>query len=318
MGPGRLVGSVLAAALVVVPSACGGGAASRSRAVRTTTTAPTTTAPTTTLPTTTLPTTTASSVDGPSTTVAASRPSTPTTLAPSPTTGVPTSPTAHGPGAGPLAGRTIVVDPGHNGGNSSHTREIARTVDAGGFRKACNTTGTAGGSYAESTFTWATAQRLVADLRQRGADVVLTRNDDTGWGPCIDERGLTAQRAHADLLLSIHADGADAGAHGFHVISPTVTRGFTDASAGPSAVLAASIRDALVASGMTPATYVGRSGLIARGDLGTLNRAGVPAVILESGNMRNAGDLAMLRSPEGQSRIAAAMADGTTRFLTGR
>jgi N-acetylmuramoyl-L-alanine amidase len=41
----------------------------------------------------------------------------------------------------PLAGKTIAVDPGHNGANWSHPEEINRLVDAGGFRKACDTTG---------------------------------------------------------------------------------------------------------------------------------------------------------------------------------
>src|SRR5579862_2997698 len=45
--------------------------------------------------------------------------------------------------AGPLAGKTIAVDPGHNGGNYLHTAEIDRIVDAGALRKACDTTGTA-------------------------------------------------------------------------------------------------------------------------------------------------------------------------------
>ncbi|MCB1269761.1 MAG: N-acetylmuramoyl-L-alanine amidase, partial [Microthrixaceae bacterium] len=49
---------------------------------------------------------------------------------------------------------------------------------------------------------------------------------------------------------------------------------------------------------------IGRQGLNQRGDLGTLNLAGVPVVMLESGNMHNSGDLAMLRSAEGQDRIA--------------
>ena len=41
----------------------------------------------------------------------------------------------------PLAGMTVVLDPGHNRDNGQYPAEINRQVDAGGFPKACNTTG---------------------------------------------------------------------------------------------------------------------------------------------------------------------------------
>src|SRR4051794_8488319 len=42
----------------------------------------------------------------------------------------------------PLAGRTIVIDPGHNGGNGANPALINQLVPAGGFDKPCDTTGT--------------------------------------------------------------------------------------------------------------------------------------------------------------------------------
>jgi len=43
----------------------------------------------------------------------------------------------------PLAGVTIEIDPGHNGGNASHLAFINRLVWIGNRWKACNTVGTA-------------------------------------------------------------------------------------------------------------------------------------------------------------------------------
>lgn len=43
----------------------------------------------------------------------------------------------------PLAGRTIVIDPGHQLGNHNFPAQVNRQVPAGGFTKPCNTTGTA-------------------------------------------------------------------------------------------------------------------------------------------------------------------------------
>ena len=75
-----------------------------------------------------------------------------------------------------VTGRTIVLDPGHNGGNRFHAREIGRLVDAGTLRKPCDTVGaqTAAG-YPEWAFTLDVAQRLARILRRAGANVVLTR-----------------------------------------------------------------------------------------------------------------------------------------------
>ncbi len=217
---------------------------------------------------------------------------------------------------GDLAGRTIVVDPGHNGANGAHAAEIGRLVDAGGFRKPCNTTGAQEGELTESRANWEIAQVLAADLRQRGATVVLTRDSDDGWGPCVDQRALTAQRVGADVIVSVHADGADPSASGFHVIraasGPTVTAEVRDASAA----FAVDVRDALRAQGLRPATYVGGDeGIVERTDIATLNRAGVPGVMVECGNLHNPGDLELLGTDAGRARIAAGLAAGVAAYL---
>ena len=60
----------------------------------------------------------------------------------------------------PLPGKTIAVDPGHNGRNWAHPEEVNLLVDAGTLRKACDTTGTATASgYSEPAFTLDVAVR---------------------------------------------------------------------------------------------------------------------------------------------------------------
>lgn len=209
-----------------------------------------------------------------------------------------------------------MLDPGHNGNNARHLDEISKPVDAGGFEKPCNTEGTAtAGGYLEATFNWEIAKLLAERLRASGATVILTRRSNTGWGPCVDERGKIADRNRADLLLSIHADGSSAPYRGFYVMSPAPLSGYTGRTAGPSRRAAIALRDAMVHAGFSPANYVASHGLWVRSDLGTLNRAGTPAIMIECGNMLNSRDAATMTSRAGRSAIAAALADGIARYL---
>ena len=215
--------------------------------------------------------------------------------------------------------RIVVVDAGHNGANRLHSKEIDQMVDAGGFLKACNTVGTSGLSgLSEAAYNWAVATRLESILRRDGWIVVLTRSDNNGWGPCVDRRGLTAGRVGAVALLSIHADGAPATGHGFHVIYPAARSGVTATTASSSSDLAVAVRDAMVNAGFAPSTYIGRNGLNQRSDLGTLNRSSSPSMMIESGNMRNPADDAILSSGQEQLHIAQAIAAGFESWSTAR
>lgn len=231
-----------------------------------------------------------------------------------------------GSGRRPLAGKVVVLDPGHQLGNRHHAAEIAEPVDAGGFEKECNTTGTAtDGGYPEATFTWEVAVVARRLLEQRGARVVLTRDADSDdeWGPCVDERGRIGNPGErgptADVRVSIHADGVlDEAATGFHVIRPARSEGWTDDIERPSRRLARALRDALVAEGIEPSSYQGERGIDVRDDLGTLNLSDVPAAMAELGNMRAAGDAALMESEAGRRRYGRAIADAVTVFLVPR
>jgi N-acetylmuramoyl-L-alanine amidase len=221
-------------------------------------------------------------------------------------------------GQGDLTGRTVVLDPGHNGGNAAHPEVINRPVAIGGGRsKACNTTGTATASgYTEARFTLSVARVAARRLRRDGAEVVLTRRDNRGVGPCIDRRARIGNRARADAVVSIHADGGPPGGRGFHVIRPSWIDGLTDDIHDESLRLGCALRAAYGArTGLPRATYLGGNGLVARADLGGLRLSNVPAVFVETANMRNATDAAKIRSPRFRRRIARGIADGVRRYI---
>ncbi|MEU7601215.1 N-acetylmuramoyl-L-alanine amidase [Streptomyces sp. NBC_01233] len=230
---------------------------------------------------------------------------------------------APAPAKGRLAGKTVVVDPGHNTGNFKHTDEIDQQVDIGTGHKECDTTGTTTNSgYMEAEFTYDVSLRLRAALEAQGAKVVLTHQQDRPWGPCITERARIGNEANADAVVSVHADGVSAGSRGFHVILPAKVKGGAADTAkivGPSRELGERIAGNFArTTGSAPANYLGSgTGLVVRDDLGGLNLSTRPKVFIECGNMRDAKDAAQLTSPEWRQKAAQGIADGIVGFLGG-
>ncbi|MFD0773606.1 N-acetylmuramoyl-L-alanine amidase [Streptomonospora algeriensis] len=218
---------------------------------------------------------------------------------------------------GPLAGTTVVIDPGHNGGNADAAGKISELVDAGHGHKACDTVGAeSADGYTEHAFNWDVSERLRDSLEDEGAEVVLTREDDKGVGPCITERAEIGNEARADAAISIHADGGPSSGRGFHVIRPGELDGYTDDIAEPSHRLALDVRAEFEeGTGQQRADYIAEEGLDERTDLGGLNLSDVPKVFLEAGNMSNRADAADLADPEWRETAAESVAAGISRFL---
>ena len=217
-----------------------------------------------------------------------------------------------------LRGITVVLDPGHNGANASHPATIGRPVPNGrDGTKACDTTGTStDGGYAEHAFNWDLARRVRDALTAHGARVVLTRPDDAGVGPCVNDRAAIANRAAATAMISIHADGAASSGHGFHVSYSNPP--LNDSQAQPSVSLAQALAKALRGGGFTAANYIGSNGLYPRSDLAGLSLAKVPAALVECANMRNPQESALISTPQGRARYATAISDGIMAWLATR
>ncbi|MFF0053300.1 N-acetylmuramoyl-L-alanine amidase [Streptomyces microflavus] len=224
---------------------------------------------------------------------------------------------------GPLTGRTVVIDPGHNPRNREHTKEINEKVDIGTGRKECDTTGTStDAGYPEARFTLDVSHRLRELLQAQGARVLLTHDEDRPFGPCIDERARIGNEAKADAVVSVHADGSAVGNRGFHVILPAAVKGGgadTSKIVKSSADLGARIAGHFIrTTGSAPSNYIGGgTGLDTRNDLGGLNLSTVPKVFVECGNMRDPKDAALLTSASWRQKAAQGMADGIADHLKG-
>lgn len=218
--------------------------------------------------------------------------------------------------SGDLNGFIVAIDPGHNGGNAAHPDIINRLVPDGRGMKACDTTGTATVTgFPESAFTFALANKLADDLRQRGATVTLTRSDNASVGPCVDQRAALGN--DADVALSLHGDGGISSGRGFTILTPN--------NVGPSTQmtkqanrLAGIIRNHLENAYFLPSTYLGVNGIQPRSDLAGLNLSTTPKVFLECANMKNADDAALMQDATWRDRLARSLADALAVFLASR
>ena len=220
----------------------------------------------------------------------------------------------------PLAGRLILLDPGHQLGNSNpaFARKMAQKWFNGTTVKGCNTTGTATNSgFPEATFNWRVARILTRLLEQEGARVELTRttNSRDDWGPCVWDRAKQANALGADAMVSIHADGSSDGNRGFFVLAPGLVRGWTEDVVRPGRRLARSMIGGLREAGLTPSNYIDRQLMISTNTTG-LNFSDVPTVTVELGNMRNAADARAMVSAAGQRQYAQGLLQGLRDYFS--
>jgi N-acetylmuramoyl-L-alanine amidase len=221
--------------------------------------------------------------------------------------------------AKPLAGKTIGIDPGHNGRNRDDPTYINHLVWNGRAEEACDTTGTeTDAGYTEARFNFNVAHYLWADLHRDGAKVAWTRRSNNGVGPCVNRRAQLLNRAHSNVAIDIHADGGPASGRGFTVLEP-IADGPNDKVIGSSLKFGSDVRAALLRyTSMPESDYYGHDGLIRRDDLAGLNLATQPKILIETGNMRNATDARLLSTAWFQKRLARAFAAAIVNFLAKR
>lgn len=216
--------------------------------------------------------------------------------------------------------QTIVIDAGHGG------------KDPGGI----------GSSHQEKDIVLSIAKYLAASIRQQFPDiqVVLTREDDT-FVP-LHERAAIANRHHADLFISIHANimpnsGATAGTEtyvmGQHVADhnlqvakrenaaillesdyqqnydydPNSDEGHILMAMYQSAFLEQSILFAELVEAHFAQTALRKSRGVKQAGFVVLKESSMPSVLIEAGFLSNSQEEKYLASEQGQQQMAQAI-----------
>jgi N-acetylmuramoyl-L-alanine amidase len=216
--------------------------------------------------------------------------------------------------------RKVVIDAGHGGHDSG----------------AIGPTGVQ-----EKTIALAIAKKVASDLSRQGLEVVLTRDDDTFVR--LEDRAKIANRAHADLFISIHCNSAPSRSlRGIETYTLNTSsdhysirlaarenssseKGVSDlqfiladlatkANTEESTRLASSVQHNLVSE--LSAHYSGVK------DLGTkqalfyvLIGTKMPSILVETSFLSNKTDEKRLASSSYQGKVAQAIADGVDDFL---
>lgn len=156
------------------------------------------------------------------------------------------------------------------------------------------------------------ALRLRDALVARGVKVIMVRTTQT-VDIANSRRAQISNAAHADLFIRLHCDGSTNHATtGILTLVPARNRWTLP-------ILAASTRAGRdLRAAVLSATGAHDRGIQPRGDLTGFNWSQVPVALVEMGMMSNTREDRALASAAYQTRLAAGMANGVMRFLSGR
>lgn len=188
-----------------------------------------------------------------------------------------------------LAGKIIVVDPGHGGRDTGASAELNPNVY-------------------EKDITLAIGRRLRDMLARSGATVLMTRSDDSF--PALESRAPLANNHHADYFISIHADSS---AVGRNTLAGTTV--YFHAQNALCRLMAADIGRRVSETSGVSYNGVKSDTIRFRTGFAVLRESYMPAVLVETGYMNNDKDLALLRDDAAQQRIAQGIIAGLRDFI---
>ncbi|MEH2083238.1 MAG: N-acetylmuramoyl-L-alanine amidase [Nostoc sp.] len=180
-------------------------------------------------------------------------------------------------------GRVIVIiDPGHGGKDSG-------ALGIGGAR--------------EKDVILPIGKRLGEILQQHGVQVILTRDSD--YFVTLPGRVQLAERANADVFVSIHANSAGASrpdVNGLEVY-------YYDSGLDLARIVRSSILQSI-------STIKDRG--VRRARFYVLRKSSMPSILVETGYMTGRQDMARLRTSAYQNQMAEAIARGVLQYLKRR
>jgi N-acetylmuramoyl-L-alanine amidase len=203
----------------------------------------------------------------------------------------------------------VCVDPGHGARANPATEPIGPGSSTRKIKDGGGASGVVTGQR-EADLALDVSIRLRALLEREGLHVVMTRTTTSGASLGNVARARTCNRAHASLMLRVHADGStDRSVNGTHTLYPARRVGWTDDVYAPSRIAARVVQRGLVAR-----LGSRNLGLQERADLTGFNWANVPAILVETGFMTNPTERRLLQSNGYQWKVTRGLTAGVAAF----
>ncbi len=177
--------------------------------------------------------------------------------------------------------RVVVIDPGHGGRDPG-------AIGIGGLR--------------ETNVALPVSLQVATLLQQQGVTVVMTRTSEQTVE--LESRVQIAERANADIFVSIHANAIS-------MSRPDVNGIETYYASDQGLPLARAIQNSLLQAVGGPDRGVRQARFY------VIRRTSMPAVLVETGFVTGARDAPLLRDPAYQQRLAQAIARGILQYIQG-
>ena len=187
---------------------------------------------------------------------------------------------------GKLDGKVIVLDAGHGGPDHGSS---------------------AGGAFEKNVNLFLT--RFVRDeLTAEGATVIMTRDDDTF--PSLESRPELANRNHADVFVSIHANEPGSRSNS----APNGSIVFYHKGSIISKFLGECVQSELSKFNLMTSVGVRSDGTLYNSGLAVLRLANMPCILVETGFMTNPKDLQMIQSEKFGRALAKSIVSGLKTY----
>jgi N-acetylmuramoyl-L-alanine amidase len=207
---------------------------------------------------------------------------------------------------------TVAIDAGHQQKGNNELEPIGPGASEKKAKVAGGTRGVET-KVPEYQLTLDVSLKLRDELIARGYNVFMVR-EANDVNISNSERALMATEAGADILVRLHADGAEnSSASGILTLCPSsknpyISHLYADSRALADAVLAATVE----------ATGAKRRGVSEADNMTGINWATMPVTIIEMGFMTNPGEDKLMQTAEYQQLLAAGIAEGIERYFASK